>query len=149
MINMIPHENRTIVIYRGELKFPEAGEVGDPAFTVDGQRVPYDELDAWYIESMMFEWRGQPFHLDRYRDGRVQGGYAGYDFVWASEQPELEGSGYAGFVCEVPESEVENVRVEKTDLLERWRYRKTFGTKAPDGLFVYVRPATDQEWIKE
>jgi hypothetical protein len=145
---MIPHENRTIVIYKGAVKFPGAGEVGDPALEVDGRRVAYNELDAWYTERMMFDWRGQPFHLNIYRDGRVQGGYSGFDSSWAREQG-LEGSGYAGWLCDVPESEVENLRVEKTDLLETWRYRETFGVEPPTGLFTDVRPANDQEWIRE
>jgi len=28
----------------------------------------------------------------------------------------LEGSGYEGWICDVPESEIENARVEKIDL---------------------------------
>jgi hypothetical protein len=36
-----------MVAYRGELKWPDSGEAGDPAYEIDGQRVPFDELDAW------------------------------------------------------------------------------------------------------
>jgi hypothetical protein len=146
---MIPNENRSMVIYKGQQTQPDSGGgLGNPALVINGELVPYDELDAWYTERMLFDWRGQPFHLDRYRDGRVQGGYLGYDSYWAREQG-LEGSGYEGWLCDVPESEVENVRVEKTDLLERWRYRKTFAVEPPKDLFVDARPATDQEWIRD
>jgi len=148
MINIIPHENRTMVVYKGELKWPDSGEPGDPAYEIDGQRVPFDELDAWYTERMMFDWRGQPFHIQRCSDGRVRGGYAGDDYDWPPRQG-LDGSVYDGWLCDVPESEIENLRVEKTDLLETWRYRKTFGVEPPEGLFAQVRPATDHEWIRE
>jgi hypothetical protein len=147
VINIIPHENRTIVIYKGEVKFPGAGEVGDPALEIDGHRVAYDELNAWYRERMMFDWRGQPFHLNSYRNGRVQGAYSSGDSIWAREQG-LDGSGYEGWLCDVPESEIGNLRVERFDLLEDWRYAKTFGVEPPEDLFNHVRPATDQEWIK-
>lgn len=148
MIHMIPHQNRAMVIYKGRLTRPESGAgVGNPALVIDGQTVPYGELDAWYIETMMFDWRGQPFYLDSYRNGRVQGGYAGHDGGWARQQG-LEGSGYAGWLCDVPESEIENVRIEKTDLLESWRYSKTFGVEPAEDLFTSTRSATDQEWIR-
>ena len=148
MIHIIPYQNKTIVVYAGEIKFPNAGEPGDPAFDIDGQRVPFEDFDAWYKERMMFDWRGQPFYLDRYRDGRVQGGYSGYDGGWAREQG-LEGNQYEGWLCDVPEAEIENVRVERMDLLEIWRYSKTFGVEPPQDLFTHVRPANEQEWIKE
>ena len=107
MIHMIPNENRSVVIYKGQQTQPDSGGgFGNPALVINGELVPYDELDAWYTERMLFDWRGQPFHLDRYRDGRVQGGYLGYDSYWAREQG-LEGSGYEGRLCDVPESEIE------------------------------------------
>ena len=149
MIHMIPNENRSMVIYKGQLTRPGgSGGVGNPALMVDGQLVPYEDLDGWFRERMMFDWRGQPFHLDSYRDGRVQGGYSGHDDSWAREQG-LEGSGYAGWICDVPESEIANVRIERIDLLEPWRYRKTFAVEPPKDLFVDKRPATDHEWTRE
>jgi hypothetical protein len=148
VIHIIPHENSSMVIYKGRLTEPDSGGGFDnPALVVNGQLVPYDELDAWYTERMLFDWRGQPFHLDTYRNGRVYGGYLGYDSGWAREQG-LEGSQYDGWMCDAPESEIENLRIEKIDILERWRYRKTFAVEPPKDLFVDVRPATDQEWIR-
>lgn len=149
MIRIIPHENRGIVIYKGEPTESYSGAgLGEPALVIDGHTVPYEELDAWYSERMNFDWRGQPFHLSRYRDGRVRGTYLGRDSSWAAAQG-LEGSGYEGWLCEVPESEIDNLRVEKIDLLETWRYSKTFGVEPPRDPFVTIRPATDQEWIRE
>jgi hypothetical protein len=61
----------------------------------------------------------------------------------------LEGNHYEGWRLNVPESEIENLRVEKIDILERERYRLTFKDDPPEDLFTYVRAATDQEWVKE
>ena len=148
MIHIIPNDNKSVVVYRGKVSYPVPSEPGDPAVLVDGQRVPYEDLDAWYRERMLFDWRGQPFDIDRYIDGRVLGGYVGRDFDWA-DQSGLDGSRYAGWVCDLPEREIGNVRIEKTDILEDWRYRQTFKADPPYDLFRHVRPATDQEWIKE
>jgi hypothetical protein len=115
---------------------------------IDGQRVPDQDLAAWYRERMLFDWQGQPFHIHRYIDGRVLGAYVGRDFAWA-EKSDLEGNLYDGWLCDLPEWEIENVRIERTDLLEWERYRRTFKVEPPDDLFCEVRPASDQEWIKE
>jgi hypothetical protein len=97
---------------------------------------------------MLFDWRGKPFGIMRYHNGRVLGSYHGRDAFWAKENG-LEGSMYEGFVLDAPESEIENVRVEKIDILESQDYRHTFNVNPPEDLFVTVRPATEQEWIKE
>jgi hypothetical protein len=149
LINIIPNENESVVVYQGRATTDHrAGEPGDRALIVEGQRVPYEDLDAWYNERMLFDWRGKPFGIMRYHNGRVLGSYHGPDVFWAKENG-LEGSTYEGFVLDAPEGEIENVRVEKTDILEDERYRHTFKTDPPPGLFTHVRPTTEQEWFKE
>ena len=149
LINIIPNENRDIVIYRGQVAKNVTGAgFGVYAFIIDGQRVPYEELDAWYAERMLFDWRGQPFKLDRYHEGRVRGVFLGGDYYWARDNG-LEGSRYDGYFLDAPEQEIDNVRVEKYDSLAQQDYSRTFNVDPPEDLFVSVRPATDQEWIKE
>lgn len=149
MINVIPNENRRVVVYQGQVATNvRPGQPGDRALIINGTRVPHDEFDAWYIERMLFDWHGQPFGLERYRDGRVYGTYSGTNGFWARDN-NLEGNQYEGWRLNVPESEIENLRVEKIDILERERYRLTFKDDPPEDLFTYVRPATDQEWVKE
>lgn len=148
MIHIIPRENKTVVVQGGEIKFPSFGELGDPAFVIDGERVPYEDVDAWFKERMMFDWRGQPFHVNSSRSGRVQGAYVGTDGGWAQQQG-LEGNQYEGWLCDVPECEIENLRIERTDLLEIWRYSESFGVEPPPGLFTHSRPATDEEWVRD
>jgi hypothetical protein len=149
LINVIPNENRRVVVYQGQVATSAMpGAPGDPAMIINGTRVPHDELDAWYIQRMLFDWRGQPFHLWSYRDGRVIGAFLGNDLTWPRDKG-LEGNQYEGWVLDASESEIENLRIEKTDILERERYLKTFAVEAPEDLFVDVRPATDQEWIRE
>jgi hypothetical protein len=149
LINVIPNENRRVVVYQGQVATNiTPGEPGDRAMIINGTRVPDEELDAWYVERMLFDWRGQPFHLWRYRDGRVYGTFLGNDLTWPRDKG-LEGNQYEGWILNVPENEIENLRVEKIDILERERYRLTFKVDPPEDLFTYVRPATDQEWIKE
>ena len=48
-----------------------------------------------------------------------------------------------------PPSRIDNVRVVRHDSLASNLYRQTFNVNPPPDLFNYVRPATDQEWIKE
>ena len=149
MINVIPNENQDIVVYQGQVATNiTPGEPGDRAMIINGTRVPDEELDAWYVERMLFDWRGQPFHLWRYRDGRVYGTFLGNDLTWPKDKG-LEGNQYEGWRLNVPESEIENLRIEKIDILERERYRHTFNAAPPDDLFTYVRPATDKEWVRE
>jgi hypothetical protein len=150
MINMIPHGWRRTVVYRGKIATSVKGAApGVNALIIDGVEVPHSELDAWYQEKMLFDWRGQPFDLERYQDGRVYGGFKGKSSAWARENG-LEGGQHEGwFLNGVPEQEIEKVRVERTDILEHQRYRQTFKVNPPEGMFVTVRPATDQEWIRE
>jgi hypothetical protein len=149
LIKVIPNENQDIVVYRGQVATDIAtSEPGDPALIIDGTRVPYDEFDAWYTERMLFDWRGQPFKLWRYRDGRVDGAFIGNDLTWPQDKG-LAGNRNDGWFLNVTESEIENLRIEKIDILERQRYRQTFKVNPPEDLFTYVRPATDQEWIRE
>jgi hypothetical protein len=150
LINIIPNHNRYTVMYRGQVVKDVTGAgVGVYAHIIDGKIVPDEDLDEWYIEQMLFDWRGRQFGLIRYRDGLVSGGYGGSDNAWAAEQG-LEGSPYDGwYLLDAPEDEIENVRVEKHDSLASQNYRRTFKVEPPQGLFTYVRPATEQEWIKE
>ena len=149
MIHVIPNENQDVVVYQGRVATNIATSgPGDRALIIDGVRVPYEELDAWYAERMLFDWRGQPFHLWRYRDGRVDGAFAGNDLTWPLDKG-LEGNRNDGWFLTAPESEIENLRIEKIDILERQRYRQTFKVNPPEDLFTYVRPATDQEWIRD
>jgi hypothetical protein len=149
MIKLVPGW-RESVVYRGKVaQSVESAGLGVYALIVDGVQVPYRELDAWYRENVLFDWCGKPFHLDRYQDGRVYGAYVGKSSIWARENG-LEGNQYEGwFLNGAPEQEIENLRVETTDILERQLYLQTFKVNPPEGLFVTARPATDQEWIRE
>ena len=149
VINIIPNRNRDVVIYRGQVATKvETSEPGDRALIIDGKRVPDEDLDAWYRETMQFDWRGQPFGLQRCQNGRVYGSFHGTNNTWAMDNG-LDGNWHDGYFLDAPEQEIDNVRVVKTDILELERYRHTFQVNPPEDLFVYVRPATDQEWIKE
>jgi hypothetical protein len=131
------------------VNFSGAGP-GVRAVTIEGKVVPDEELDAWYLERMLFDWRGQPFGLFRYENGLVSGGYSGNDLSFWPRENGLDGSRNDGwYLIDAPESEIENLRVEKHDILARRNYRHTFNVDPPKDLFVAVRPATDQEWIKE
>jgi hypothetical protein len=149
LINIIPNDNQYIVIYRGQVvENVTGGGVGIRAHIIDGKLVPDEDLDAWYVERMMFDWRGQPFELYRYQNGRVYGSFHGTDNSWAEENG-LEGDSRDGYFLDVSEREIDNVRVVRHDSLASNLYRHTFNVDPPKDLFVTVRPATDQEWIKE
>jgi hypothetical protein len=149
VINIISNCGDSIAVYRGRsVTIYAFSKPGDRALVIDGARVPNDDLDAWYRETMEFDWHGQPFGLHRYRDGRVYGAFLGKDLTWPQGKG-LDGNQYEGWFLEAPEREIDNVRVVKTDILERERYSHTFNVDPPPDLFVTVRPATDQEWVKE
>ena len=98
---------------------------------------------------MLFDWRGQPFGLFRYENGLVNGIFIGLDYAWPIGKG-LDGNRNDGwYLLDAPEHDIENLRVEKHDILARENYRRTFKVDPPEDLFVSVRLATDQEWIKE
>ena len=149
LINIIPDLGQEVVIYRGQVATKvETSEPGDRALIINGKRVPDEDLDAWYRETMMFDWRGQSFGLYRYQNGRVYGTFHGTDNTWAEDNG-LEGDWHGGYFLDAPEQEIDNVRVVKSDILARQIYRHTFNVNPPRDLFTDVRPATGEEWIKE
>src|SRR5262245_50296620 len=111
MIRVIPNENESVVVYRGRAYRPKSGWPGDPAFFVEGERVPLKDLDAWYTERMVITWRGQKFSFDRYRDGVVRGLLRSWDADWARANG-LGGDRYEGWWAEIPENEIEAVEIE-------------------------------------
>ncbi|GLY53841.1 hypothetical protein [Lentzea sp. NBRC 102530] len=82
--------------------------------------VPAKDLDAWYQETCKATWRGQPFNVVKTENGKAEAGYAGGEHVWA-QQNGLEGDQYNGFTATLDEHELHDVRVERTDFLERWK----------------------------
>jgi hypothetical protein len=148
VINVIPHENQPVAIFNGQAFIPQPSEPGDPAVMIEGKRVPYEDLDQLYEERMLFDWRGGNFAFVSYIGGRVSGSYSGGDSSWAYAQG-LAGGPYEGWTCNVPESEIENLRIERLDQLESWKYRRTFKVSPPHQLFRTVRPATNKEWVRD
>lgn len=84
------------------------------------KQVPIAELDAWYRDEMTAKWRGQPFVLHPNRDGTMGADYVGPSQVWAEENG-LEGDPYNGFHRILAEDELEDVQVDRTDYLARWK----------------------------
>jgi hypothetical protein len=148
MINVLPHDNEVMVVYQGHLTREEPGKPEADWVVLRGDRIHVDELDALFTERMLFDWQGEPFKLLSYNDGVVAGLFLGGSTPWAREH-NLEGDQYTGWYGQFPEAEIDNVRVEKSDLLAAWRYQKEMGTKSPPGLYRSVRPATSQEWTKD
>ncbi|GHH37240.1 hypothetical protein [Lentzea cavernae] len=124
--------------YRGETYF--AGAEGEHAvwirkipgvtyshadgFQTYGNRelktVATKDLDAWYLETCKATWRGQPFNVVRTQDGKAEAGYAGGEYVWAAQNG-LEGDQYNGYTATLGEDELEDVQVDRTDFLARWK----------------------------
>ncbi|MEU0877933.1 hypothetical protein ABZ345_04995 [Lentzea sp. NPDC005914] len=84
------------------------------------KQVPIRELDAWYRDEMTAKWRGQPFVVHPNRDGTMGADYVGPSQVWAEDNG-LEGDPYNGFHKIIPEDELEDVQVDRTDYLARWK----------------------------
>ena len=84
------------------------------------KRVPITELDAWYRDEFTGKWRGQPFVLYPNRDGTMGADYVGPSSVWAQENG-LEGDQYNGFRKTFEPDQLEDVQVDRTDYLARWK----------------------------
>lgn len=84
------------------------------------KQVPITELDAWYRDEMTAKWRGQPFVVHPNRDGTMGADYVGPSQVWAEENG-LEGDPYNGFHKILDPDELEDVQVDRTDYLARWK----------------------------
>ncbi|MGW6935497.1 hypothetical protein ACWGE0_35920 [Lentzea sp. NPDC054927] len=78
------------------------------------------ELDAWYFEKMTATWRGQPFNVIAVDGGKAEAGYAGGEYVWAAQNG-LDGDQYNGYRATLDVSELDNVQVDRTDYLARWK----------------------------
>ena len=132
------HYSQEMAEYRGEVYF--AGAEGDDhvwirkvpgtvyanqeAFeTYNGRElktVAKEELDAWYRDEMTAKWRGQPFVVHPNRDGTMGADYVGPSQVWAEDNG-LEGDPYNGFHKVLDPDELEDVQVDRTDYLARWK----------------------------
>lgn len=82
--------------------------------------VPVAELDAWYRDEMTAKWRGQPFIVHPNRDGTMGADYVGASQVWAEDNG-LEGDPYNGYHKILDPDELEDVQVDRTDYLARWK----------------------------
>ncbi|MGW6449593.1 hypothetical protein [Lentzea sp. NPDC055074] len=78
------------------------------------------DLDAWYRETCKATWRGQPFNVVATNNGKAEAGYAGGEYVWA-QQNGLEGDQYNGYRATLDVDELEDVQVDRTDFLARWK----------------------------
>jgi len=84
------------------------------------KQVPIAELDGWYRDQVKATWRGEPFVVHPLQDGKVGADFVGGSSVWAEENG-LEGDQYSGFHGVLDEGELENVQVDRTDYLARWK----------------------------
>jgi hypothetical protein len=105
-------------------KIPGVAYAHAEGFQTYGNRelktVPTEDLDAWYVDRCTATWRGQPFTVVRVEGGKAEAGYAGGEYVWAAQNG-LEGDQYNGFRATLDESELHDVRVDRTDFLARWK----------------------------
>lgn len=88
-----------------------------------GKLVPIAELDAWYRDRVTATWRGEPVRVRPLANGKVFVDYVGGDMIWAANSG-LDGDQYNGFSGSVDEAELENVRVDRTDYLARWKEKQ-------------------------
>ncbi|WP_053733248.1 hypothetical protein [Nocardia sp. NRRL S-836] len=84
------------------------------------KQVPIAELDAWYRERATATWRGQPVSVSAVDGGVARVDYLGGSAVWAQDNG-LEGDQYGGFYGTIDAAELENVQVDRTDHLARWK----------------------------
>jgi hypothetical protein len=84
------------------------------------KEVPIADLDEWYSEKSVCRWRGEPFDVMGVDGDVVKGTYAGRDMFWAVEAG-LTRLDYAWFIGDLPLSEVEDLHVQRTDLLAKWK----------------------------
>ena len=105
-------------------KIPGVTYANADGFQTYGNRelktVAVGELQAWYLETMKATWRGQPFNVVRTANGKAEAGYAGGEYVWAAQNG-LEGDQYNGYTGTLDVDELENVQVDRTDFLARWK----------------------------
>ncbi|MEU7481488.1 hypothetical protein AB0A63_36320 [Lentzea sp. NPDC042327] len=84
------------------------------------RQVPIADLDAWYRDRTTATWRGQPFRVGQVRNGTATVDYVGHDGTWAAQNG-LQGDRYNGFYGTISAAELEDVRVDRTDHLARWK----------------------------
>jgi len=105
-------------------KIPGVTYANSEGFQTYGNRelktVAVKELQAWYLETCTATWRGQPFNVVRTENGKAEAGYAGGEYVWAAQNG-LEGDQYNGYRATLDVDELQDVRVDRTDFLARWK----------------------------
>lgn len=148
MIRVLAHDNAVVAKYRGEILREDPVKPDPNWIVLNGKRVPIRDLEELFLERMLFDWRGQPFKITKYSEGSIAGLYLGGSDPWARQQ-KLKGDQYSGWYGLFQEFEIDNVRVERTDLLAEWHYQTEMGTPAPPGLYTDVRAATSEEWVRE
>jgi hypothetical protein len=127
--------------YRGEVYFagaegdehvwirriPGVAYVNDEPFESyhgrEFKTVSVTELDAWYEEQMTATWRGQPFNVTAVENGQAYAGYAGGEYVWAAQNG-LDGDQYNGYTATLDVGELNDVRIDRTDHLARWKEKR-------------------------
>lgn len=83
------------------------------------------QVDAWYVSSWTFRWRGELFSCYGVRDDEVTGLYIGGNGTFASEH--LRRVGAVDYEGTFPLDEVTDPTEERVDLLARWHKRHQSG----------------------
>lgn len=149
MIRVPPNRGNAMARYRGRLVRTKVGPPGADWRYIEGEKVSICNLDEWFSEDVVFEWRGREFLFGRYvDDDTVTGMFLGGDMNWANANG-LLGNQYDGWYCKISESDIDRVFIDKFDILGHWQYKKEMGQQPPAGLFTYRRPATSEEWVPE
>jgi hypothetical protein len=149
LINMPAHLGETMALYQGRLVRAEPiTPGGDDVALAGGTTVNKADLEALFSERMLFGWKGEQFLLTKYQDGVVSGMLYNGNNTFAREH-KLTGDPYMGWGGEFPEHEIDGVWIEKFDLLGSWQYRKEMGQPPPHGLYLFLRSATEHEWVRE
>jgi hypothetical protein len=136
MVEVTRYPNELLAEYRGELYFVSTVDVPDgfvrlreiPTERYEhakhaDQEVPVNDLDAAYRDKTRATWRGQPFVIDKVEGDKALAGYDGRDAGWAKANG-LDGNQYDWFQGWLAVSELEDVHVDRTDLLARWKREK-------------------------
>ncbi|HEX8868344.1 MAG TPA: hypothetical protein VF821_21980 [Lentzea sp.] len=115
-----PNENDRLWIVKIDGQDYRTNEVFEQSRDRQLKLVPIQELEEWYREKMTATWKDQPFNVTSVVNGKAHAGYAGGEYVWAAQQG-LDGDQYNGYNGTFDVDELENVRVDRTDYLARWK----------------------------
>lgn len=144
MIHVVPNLGKSMALHEGHLTPSYSGPPGSDWIYIKKVRVPIQDLQEWYSETMSFTWKGHQFILLQYELGIVSGSTEGIDPLWAHENG-LDGDPYSGWYGKFPEEEVENVQIKHNDLLAAWKHQREMGAPPPYGHYITLRSAKSEE----